>query len=84
MHLAETPFGEEVMLPGGFNLIELDWLAGAGTGHFFVWLNGVPFGGLTSLDNDMARIDHVSWGVTDGNVAQTSGNLDIDDFVSTQ
>ena len=57
--IVETPLGSEVMLPAGFNLIDLDWEAGAGTGHFRMSLNGVPFTTLESLDNDEARIDTV-------------------------
>ena len=82
--LVETPGGEEVMLPAGYNLIEIDWSAGAGTGQVLVSLNGTPFGGLMNLDNALARIDRVSWGVIDGEVAATTGDLDVDDFSSSQ
>ncbi len=76
--------GAEVMLPAGYNLIAIDWRAGDGTGRLVVSLNGVPFGGLTDLDNDEARIDTIRWGVTDGDVQLTGGFLEIDDFVSTR
>lgn len=82
--VSETPFGSEVMLPADFNTIELDWLAGGGTGHFRMSLNGVPFPSFESLDNDQARIDFVRWGIIDGNVDGTTGSLDQDDFDSTQ
>ncbi|MFQ5527605.1 MAG: 3-coathanger stack domain-containing protein [Thermoanaerobaculia bacterium] len=77
------PFGQEVMLPAGFNLIEVDWRAGGGTGRFLISLNGVPFGGLVGLDNFQAQIDRVEWGITDGDVAAITGHLDMDDFSST-
>lgn len=82
--IVETPFGQEVMLPAGFNLIEIDWMAGAGTGRLLVSVNGTPFGGLLGLINGQARIDRVRWGVTDGDVDATAGSLDQDDFSSTQ
>jgi Ca2+-binding RTX toxin-like protein len=75
---------EEVMLPAGYNLVEIDWLAGAGTGHFRISLNGAPFGGLEGLDNDEARIDSIRWGIADAEVDNTTGHLDQDDFSSSR
>jgi len=82
--IVTTAGSEEVMLPAGYNLIEIDWMAGSGSGHFRVSLNGSPFGGLEGLDNDEARIDSIRWGIADAEVDNSSGHLDQDDFSSSR
>ncbi len=74
--------GMELQLPAGYNLIEVKWVAGVGTGSLVVAVNGSVFTGPTHLDNDHARIDRVRWGAVDGSVAASSGSLKQDDFDS--
>lgn len=74
--------GMQLQLPAGYNLIEVKWVAGAGTGSLVVAVNGSVFTGPTRLDNDQARIDRVRWGAIAGTVAASSGSLKQDDFSS--
>lgn len=74
--------GQELLLPPGYNLIELRWAAGAGSGSLLLAINGSVFTGLTGLDNDQARIDRVRWGAVDGVVEASSGSLAQDEFAS--
>jgi hypothetical protein len=62
----------EVMLPAGYNKIEINWSAGSGTGQFQVALNDGSFGGLTGLSNSGAQIA----------IDAITGTLDIDEFSS--
>ncbi len=80
--LVETPFGEEIVLPPGYNSIQLHWLALGGTGSLQVSVNGGGFGGLDNLDNDQSRVDLARLGATDGTVNGVSGSLALDDFSS--
>ena len=75
---------EEVKLPSGWNLIEIDFLAGFGSGHLLVSLNGVPFGGLTELANFNARIDTIRLGAADGLLETAAGSFDLDEFDSSR
>ena len=73
------------MLSTGWNLIEVDWKAGPGTGHLLVTLNGSTSTGLTDLDNDTRAIDSVRWGMVSSNsdlLMTTSGILYLDEFRS--
>lgn len=79
---AETPPGDEILLPSSWNRIELDWKAGAGDGKLLIWVDDVFFGGLTDLTNDTARIDTVRWGVVGGSLSATTGSLLQDNFDS--
>jgi hypothetical protein len=72
----------EVMLPAGYNKIEIDWSAGPGTGQFQVALNDGSFGGLTGLSNSGAQIDQIKWGAVSGTIDAITGTLDIDEFSS--
>lgn len=74
--------GFELMLPAGWNQIEIYWRADVAGGQFTVSLNNAAFVGLAGLDNDLARVDRVRLGVVDGSLGSSSGNLDIDDFYS--
>lgn len=74
----------EVMIPAGFHTVGIQWVAAAGSGSLSVSLDGISFGGLVGLDNGLARIDSVRWGVVDGEVEPITGSLDIDDFSSTR
>ena len=72
----------ELLLPAGYNLIEIVWAAGAGTGYFRASVNGSIFTGLSRLDNDRARIGSVRWGAVGGVAAATTGGLHQDAFTS--
>lgn len=80
--VVETPFGEEILLPPGYNSIELRWLADAGSGSFVVSVNGDAFAGLTGLDNDQGQVDMARLGITGGTIDSASGSLALDDFSS--
>jgi precorrin-6B methylase 2 len=70
------------LLPAGWNEIEVDWQAGAGTGSLTVSVNGAPDVGLTGVDNDEQRVDEVSLGYVGGSITTTSGSMDLDEFTS--
>jgi hypothetical protein len=78
----ETAAGEEVLLPAGWNEIELDWKAGAGDGKLFIWINGVFSGGVSGLTNDASQIDVVRWGYLGGSLTSSAGTLRQDNFSS--
>lgn len=74
--------GMELVLPAGYNSIELRWLALGGTGSFVASVNGDAFDGLTDLDNDESRVDLARLGVTGGVGPTTTGTVRLDDFSS--
>ena len=80
--MVTTSFGEQIALPDGWNHLELDWVAGGG--FLEVYLDGVLFASLDNLDNDLSRIDTVSWGLVSGNAAGSSGRVQVDDFYSSR
>ncbi|MFQ5350029.1 MAG: 3-coathanger stack domain-containing protein [Thermoanaerobaculia bacterium] len=77
-----TPSGQEVSLPAGWNLVELDWRAGAGDGQLLVSVNQAAFVGLVDLANSLAEIERVDWGVVDGAFSGLPGRLEVDGFSS--
>ena len=80
---AQTPGGQEVVLPAGWNRIETTWRATAGGGFLQVSVNGMPHAGLTALVNDQLRVDSVRWGYLGGATTST-GSLLQDSFISWQ
>lgn len=73
----------EVMLPAGYNKIEINWSAGSGDGEFRVKLDDVFAGpGLTGLSNNGAQVDQVKWGAVSGTIVAVTGTLDVDEFSS--
>ncbi len=78
--------GAELVLPNGWNRLEISWLAGPGDGFLEVSVNGSPLAaptpGLASLDNDTGRIDYVRWGAVSGSVTGASGSFHCDGFSS--
>lgn len=80
--MLETPAA--VVLPGGWNEIEVTYEAGAGDGRVEVALNGVPQGGLPALDNAAGLVESAEWGAVDGLFTATSGTLEMDEFSSTR
>ena len=81
---AETPPGEQLLVPAGSSTIELSWKADDGDGHLLVALNGMPLVGLAGLDNGDGRLDAVDWGAVWGEVAATTGSLYLDEYDSVQ
>lgn len=75
-----TPPGQEVALPAGWNLIELDWRAGAADGRLLVSVNQAAFVGLANLDNGLAEIERFRWGAVDGSFSGSPGRLEVDGF----
>ena len=61
-----TPAGEEVALPAGWNLVELEWRAGDGEGRLLVAVNQAPLAGLSDLANALAEIERFDWGAVGG------------------
>ncbi len=82
--LAETAPGQEALLAGGWNLVQVDWRAGAGTGVLRVAVNGGPFTGLAGLLNSTASVDDLRWGAVDGMATESWGVLLLDDFAQWQ
>lgn len=82
--VVETPAAQQVVLPAGWNEIEVTYEAGQGTGRVEVALNGAPQGGLTALANANGQIESVEWGAVDGVFTGTSGTLELDAFASTR
>lgn len=75
-----TPAGQEVLLPPGWNQVELDWRAGDGDGRLLVSVNQAAFVGLDALTNGLAEIERFHWGAVDGTFAGTPGRLEVDGF----
>lgn len=74
--------GQELPLAAGWNKIEIDWSADAGSGAFLVAINDGGFSGLTDLTNGAGSIESAHWGAVGGSVDSTSGILHIDGFDS--
>lgn len=79
-----TPWGSEILLPNGWNRIEIDWSAGSGNGHLLASVNGGAFTGLTGLSNGSHRVEAIRWGSVGGNLLSTVGSLQLDRFRSTR
>jgi len=66
--------------------IEVEWLAAAGAGanngSLNFWIDGVPQGSLTGIDNDTYRMERVRIGAVYFNTTATNGILFFDGFVS--
>lgn len=77
-----TPPGQEIVLPAGWNLVQLDWRAGAGDGRLLVSLNQAAYVGLADLSNDLAQVERFSWGAVDGSFSGSPGTLEVDGFDS--
>lgn len=75
-----TPAGQEVALPAGWNLVELEWRAGAGDGQLLVAVNQAPAAGLTDLVNELAEVERFAWGAIDGAFDGSPGRLEVDGF----
>lgn len=75
-----TPAGQEVALPAGWSLVELDWRASVGDGQLLVSVNQAAFVGLVDLANDLAEVERVRWGAIDGSFSGSPGRLEVDGF----
>ena len=75
-----TPTGQEIVVPIGWNLVELDWRAGAGDGQLLMALNQSAFGGLSALDNPVTDVERFRWGAVDGSFSGSPGRLEVDGF----
>ncbi len=80
--LTQMAPGQELPLAPGWNKIELDWIAAAGTGVLLVSINDGTSTGLTGLTNSASTIESARWGAIGGSVGSTSGTLHIDGFDS--
>jgi hypothetical protein len=77
-----TPAGQEIALASGWRRLRLTWTAEAGTGRLELAVDGVAAGELAGLSNADQRAESVDWGVTGGDLAGTSGWVDLDHFGS--
>jgi hypothetical protein len=77
-----TPSGHEVPLPSGWNLVELEWSAGAGDGRLLVSVNQEALVGLSDLGNGLAEIERFRWGAVDGAIGGSTGRLEVDGFTA--
>jgi hypothetical protein len=68
------------------HVIEIEWwastAAGANNGGANLWIDGVPSGSLSGLDNDIRRIEFVRLGAISGLNAGTLGTYYLDAFES--
>lgn len=71
-----------VSLTDGWHWVEVDWKAGAGDGFLNVTVDGSTPNNLTNLINDQGAIDKVRLGLLEGDIDETTGYVDFDDFVS--
>ncbi len=80
---AETPFGQERLVPSGYNEIGMRWFPGAGNGYLTASLNGASGPGLSGLNNSNSRVDFVRLGAVGGTLdPSTSGFFYLDEFES--
>jgi hypothetical protein len=79
---AETPPGEERLLPAGWNTVDMAWITGVDSGQLLLSINDSVFVGVTGIDNDTLDVDRIRWGVVDGSVSSSSGSLKLDNFNS--
>lgn len=73
-----TPPGQEILLPAGWNLVELEWRAGAGDGQLLVSVNQAAPVGLVDLANGGAAVERFRWGAVDGTFGGSPGRLEVD------
>lgn len=78
----QTAPGQEIAVPGGWSLIEVDWTAADGTGGLSVTIAGGAPVALTGLDNDAYTVETVRWGAISGSVVTSAGLLRLDAFNS--
>jgi hypothetical protein len=75
-----------INIANGSNVIEIEWwaasAAGANNGGANLWIDGVPSGALSGLDNDTRRIEFVRLGAISGLNAGTLGTYYMDAFES--
>jgi hypothetical protein len=79
---AETPMGEERLLPAGWNTVHMEWKTGVDSGELLISINDSVFVGLTGVDNDTLAADRIRLGVVGGSVPSSSGSIKIDSFNS--
>lgn len=77
---ASTP--QKVVVGAGYHRVEIDWLAGVGTGYLALWYDEAFLVGLRDLDNDQGRVDYAMLGCLAGLNPSISGFIDLDDFQS--
>jgi hypothetical protein len=68
------------------HVIEIEWVAatgaGANNGSASLWVDGIPSGTLSNLDNDTRRIEYVRLGAVSGLNTGTGGTYYLDAFES--
>ena len=75
-----------INIANGSNVIEIEWWAASAAGSINgganLWINGIPSGCLSNLDNDTRRIEFVRLGAISGLNAGTVGTYYLDAFES--
>jgi RHS repeat-associated protein len=75
-----------VTITDGPHALELDWKAssavGANDGSLYFWVDGIPQGSFTTIDNDTCRVNSVQMGAFGGVDTGTRGSVFFDGFES--
>ena len=79
---ARTAPGEELLLPPGYNMIDVSWRAGDGSGELRVTVNSSASTSLEDLFNDSRRLSSIRLGAVGGIITASSGTFHIDEFQS--
>jgi outer membrane protein assembly factor BamB len=77
-----TAPGDEMPLVAGWNAIQIQWLAGAGSGSLTASVNGAPPDGLLDVDNAAQSVESARLGYLGGAASATPGSLDLDAYTS--
>ena len=80
--VSSTAGSEELLIPAGFQDIEISWGAAGGSGYLQAAVGTTLLTGLTDLDNDELLLDSVRWGANSGTVTASTGSFFLDDFAS--
>jgi hypothetical protein len=80
--------GAYTTIPGGpvlpgWNKVALGWEASTDATVSLTTNNGTPVA-AGGLDNDTCRVDFVRWGAVDGTITSSSGNILLDNFISSR
>lgn len=79
--------GDEPLLPGGWNSIEIEWRTatapGQNNGYVFLFVNRNFLQAYNGIDTDQRQLDKVRLGFVElATSGQVGGSFDIDEFVS--
>lgn len=81
----ETPPREEIPLPKGWRVVDINWKAsdsGEQNGHLRLGVGGNEFVAATDVANESSRIDSIRLGAVDGLDPATGGSLFVDSYAA--